>query len=212
MPIRHGRARSLFVVSRREATIDTEWGSYREAIRSSASCARAHATFDTYNARDWGGYQALQHPHVQWYEVDGRLFHGADGVTEEIDNWRDAYPDAHADITNLVDFGAERVLIEWTLRGERRGAATGPEGHAIPEHVDVRSADLMQLNGGKVFAGRTYFHVPTARVVEAVQGGLVPGADGDADGIQYRTEIESGHGIDTALAWFEERKASRAGQ
>ncbi|MGI9658033.1 MAG: nuclear transport factor 2 family protein [Gaiellaceae bacterium] len=183
-------------------TIDTEWGSYREAIGSSESCELAGATFETYNARDWSGYQGLQHASVQWYEVDGRLFKGADGVTEEIDNWRDAYPDASADITNLVDFGEARVLIEWTLRGERRGASTGPEGHEIPEQVEVRSADLMQLRQGKVYAGRTYYDVATARVVEAVQGGLVAGVDDDADGSQYRTDNDSGAEVAAATSWF----------
>ena len=149
--------------------IAAESAGYLEVVESSPNCDVVKASFDTYNDRDWSGYQRLQHQNVQWYEVEGRFFRGVDGVTEEIDNWRDAYPEASADVTNLFDCGDDRVVIEWTLRGERRGLATGPEGQAIPEDIRVYSADLMQLRDGHVFAGRTYYGLESARTVHAVQ-------------------------------------------
>ena len=90
--------------------IGAEPTGYREEIESSPNCDVAMASFDTYNDRDWVGYQKLQHHEVQWYEVEGRFFRGIDGVTEEVDNWRDAYPEASADVTNLFDCGEDRVV------------------------------------------------------------------------------------------------------
>lgn len=170
--------------------IGAESGGYRETIESTPSCDVAKASFDTYNAGDWAGYQALQHPDVQWLEVQGRHFHGPSGVTEEIDNWRDAYPDASADITNLFDCGDDRVVIEWTLFGERRGVATGPEGREIPENMRVHCADLMQLKDRRVYSGRTYYGLRTAQTVAAVQGG-VTAVDAELPDLgQYRIRMD----------------------
>ena len=165
-------------------------GDYVEVIESSPNCDVAKASFDTYNDRDWSGYQALQHPRVQWYEVEGRFFSGVDGVTEEVDNWRDAYPEASADVTNLVDCGDDRVLIEWTLNGQRRGLATGPEGQEIPENIRVHSADTMQLRDGNVYAGRTYYSLESAQTVHAVQGGLGASSPTLPDTPQYRLRLD----------------------
>ena len=44
--------------------IGAESGGYRETIESTPNCDVAKASFDTYNAGDWAGYQALQHPDV----------------------------------------------------------------------------------------------------------------------------------------------------
>ena len=163
---------------------------YREAIQSTVNCDVAKATFDTYNVRDWNGYQALQHPDVQWLEVEGRFFRGVDGVTEEVDNWRDAYPEASADITNLFDCGDNRVVIEWTLDGLRRGVEKGPEGENVPEKIRVDSADLMQLKDGCVYAGRTYYGFESARTVIAVQGGAERSDQDLPDTPQYRVRID----------------------
>lgn len=183
--------------------IGAETGGYVEVIESSPNCDVAMASFDTYNVRDWDGYQALQHPGVQWYEVEGRFFRGVDGVTEEVDNWRDAYPDASADVTNLFDCGDDRVLIEWTLRGERRGLASGPEGREIPQDIRVHSADLMQLKGGNVYAGRTYYGLKSAQTVHAVQGGVGESPAELPDPPQYRVRQDDTPNAQTAMASFD---------
>lgn len=183
--------------------IGAESGGYREVIESSSNCDVAMASFDTYNARDWAGYQALQHPAVQWYEVEGRFFRGVDGVTEEVDNWRDAYPAARADVTNLFDCGDNRVVIEWTLHGERRGLAIGPEGQEIPEDIRVYSADLMQLHEGKVYAGRTYYGLKSGQTVHAVQGGIGASLAELPDLPQYRQRIDQTPNALVARASFD---------
>jgi hypothetical protein len=170
--------------------IGAESGGYVEVVESSLNCDVAKASFDTYNERDWAGYQALQHASVQWCEVEGRFFRGVDGVTEEVDNWRDAYPGASADVTNLFDCGDDRVVIEWTLHGERRGLATGPQGQEIPENIRVYSADLMQLKDGHVYAGRTYYGLKSAQTVHAVQGGRQASPAELPDAPQYEVRID----------------------
>jgi ketosteroid isomerase-like protein len=176
---------------------------YREVTESTPNCDVARASFDTYNARDWAGYQALQHSSVQWYEVEGRFFHGVDGVTEEVDNWRDAYPEASADVTNLFDCGDDRVVIEWTLSGERRGIASGPGGQEIPQNIRVYSADLMQLRGGSVYAGRTYYGLESAQTVLAVQGGVGESSAELPDPPQYRTRLDDTPNARVAMASFD---------
>lgn len=144
---------------------------YRETIDDTPNARVAMASFDTYNARDWAGYQALQHPDVEWVEVQGRVFSGVGGVTEEVDNWRDAFPDAQAVVTNLFDCGDDRVVIEWTLKGVRATELRGPDGAEVPRELEARCADLMQLRGGKVYTGRTYYGLRTVQAVLALQGG-----------------------------------------
>ena len=67
---------------------------YEERIDVTCNALVAKASFDTYNAREWGGYRAIQHPDDEANTRSrAKCSSVSTATTDEIDGFRAAHPD-----------------------------------------------------------------------------------------------------------------------
>jgi len=101
----------------------------------------------------------------------GREARGADEIVETSWGWRDAYPDAHGEITNAFASGDQAVLqITWT--GTQKGDLNTPAGTipATGKQVSIPACQVLTIRDGKIAEVDHYFDSMTM----LVQLGVAP--------------------------------------
>jgi steroid delta-isomerase-like uncharacterized protein len=92
----------------------------------------------------------------------GQTFRGAEGMIAFQKGWAEAFPGAQTEVLSVTAEG-NRVVVEFVGRGTHAGVFRTPMGDIPPtgRHVEVRFCDAMEVVGGKVTAGGTYFDTAT---------------------------------------------------
>ena len=92
----------------------------------------------------------------------GQSYTGPDGFRQWLEMFRTAFPDARADLTEVIHEGT-RVAIEYVGRGTHDGPFTTPSG-AIPptgRSAELRIAEVLEVHGGAVTSVRVYYDTAT---------------------------------------------------
>jgi len=131
----------------------------------------ARENIDAFNQGDKERFRTLLTPGSVYKEfATGRELQGPEMV-EEIWTWRDAFPDAHGEITNAFGSGDQVVLqIVWT--GTQKGDLVGPMGTipATGKQVRIPASQVLRISNGKIASTDHYFDLMTM----LVQLGAVP--------------------------------------
>lgn len=123
------------------------------------NAATARAFNEAFNARDWETAVALTTPDAEITNVaTGQTFRGPDGVRQFMQGWAGAFPDSRTETTAVVA-DEQGAAIEFTGRGTQTGPLAGPAGEipATGRTVEVRFAQMMELQHGKIARARLYF-------------------------------------------------------
>jgi ketosteroid isomerase-like protein len=85
--------------------------------------------FDAFLLGDLESAMEVFHPAVEWdvsMRVDGRVFHGHDGVRQGIATWLSAWEDYRIDVEEYVDAGDD-VIVLATEGGRGKGSGIESE-------------------------------------------------------------------------------------
>jgi ketosteroid isomerase-like protein len=84
--------------------------------------------------------------------------YGHEPFREYLEVFKRAMPDAHAVIESLVEVG-DRVIVEGRFVGTHTGPLASPDGDVEPTgaSVDLRFADFVRVEDGKIVAYHTYY-------------------------------------------------------
>jgi steroid delta-isomerase-like uncharacterized protein len=115
--------------------------------------------FDAFNNHDLN--QAVARVTEDFELIDfaaGQTFRGPDGMRQWLGSFLRALPDAHAQLTNVVEAG-EWVFTEHTGRGTHTGPLIGPAGEIPPtgRAVELQIAEICQMRDGKIARLRAYY-------------------------------------------------------
>ena len=127
------------------------------------STALIHAIYAAFNTRDFDA--ALRHlaPDAEITNVPaGTTGIGRDAFRQFMQGWATAFPDAVAEVRNVVAAG-DQVVAEFSGRGTHTGPFQTPMGTVPPtgRRVDVPFCDVWTLRDGQFTAARSYFDVAT---------------------------------------------------
>jgi steroid delta-isomerase-like uncharacterized protein len=132
----------------------------------------ARENIDAFNQGDRERFKANVAPDTVYREfATGREVRGVEEVTTTSWGWRDAFPDAHGEITNAFGSGDQVVLqIVWT--GTQKGDLVGPMGTipATGKQVRIPATQVLRIVNGKIASTDHYFDLMTM----LVQLGAVP--------------------------------------
>jgi steroid delta-isomerase-like uncharacterized protein len=132
----------------------------------------ARSLYDWWNARDFDRGMAQTTQDVEWRNIaTGQSFRGPQGYRQFQTGWAEAFPDAQVEVMNVIA-DEQGAAVEFIGRGTHTGTLVTPQGEipATGRTVEVRFCDVMQLQGGKIVGGHTYFDAATM----LAQLGLLP--------------------------------------
>jgi steroid delta-isomerase-like uncharacterized protein len=124
--------------------------------------AAARVNVDAFTAGDWDRFRAAHTPDTVYQDPAVGRVEGADRVTEAVQGWKRAFPDANGTITNAFA-SSDSVTLEITWEGTQSGTLDTPQG-AIPpsgRRVNVPAAQVLTLQDGKIKENRHYFDLLT---------------------------------------------------
>jgi steroid delta-isomerase-like uncharacterized protein len=134
----------------------------------------AERAVEAFNEADWDATRALLTANSVYHEVGTqRRVEGADAIIAAQRGWKNAMPDVHGTISNIVATG-NTIALELTWNGTHTGALEMPSG-AIPatgKSVTVQGVWVMEIDGDQVRESRNYFDLMTL----LGQIGAIPGA------------------------------------
>ena len=123
----------------------------------------ARDNIDAFNAGDWGRFKAGIAADAVYDEVGTqRRYQGPDQITQNSQEWKQAFPDATGTITSAVASG-NTVTLEITWEGTHTGPLAGPGG-TIPasgKRQVTRAAQVLTFEGDKIKENHHYFDVMT---------------------------------------------------
>jgi steroid delta-isomerase-like uncharacterized protein len=127
---------------------------------------------EAFNQGDKERFRAQLAPDAVYREyATGREVHGAGEVTDVAFAWRDAFPDARGEITNVFASG-DQVTLQITWTGTQTGALVSPSGTIPPtgKQVSIPAVEVITIRDGKPAATDHYFDLLTM----LVQLGVAP--------------------------------------
>jgi steroid delta-isomerase-like uncharacterized protein len=88
----------------------------------------------------------------------GETFQGAAGIRQFMQGWIDAFPEARAELSNVV-IGDDGACVEFRGLGTHTGTFRTPMGDIAPtgKSVDIPFCDVHRIRDGKIAESRTYF-------------------------------------------------------
>jgi steroid delta-isomerase-like uncharacterized protein len=133
------------------------------AIGSQEAVHLARETVEAFGAGDWDRLRAALAPGAVWEQIcTQERFEGADAIVELNRRWKQAFPDAVAEIISAV--GTEdAAVLEVSFTGTQDGALESPQG-AIPpsgKQATVRTANVVRATDGKIAHVCQYFDLLT---------------------------------------------------
>ena len=92
----------------------------------------------------------------------GDTFKGADGYSQFMQGWAEAFPDANVEIVSVMA-GENGASVEFIGRGTQTGTFHTPMGDIPPtgKSVEVPFCDVHQIRDGKVTESHMYFDAAT---------------------------------------------------
>lgn len=125
--------------------------------------AIARDNIDAFNQGDKNRFRAALRSDAVYREfATGREIQGADEVTNVAFAWRDAFPDAHGEITGDFSTGDQAALqITWT--GTQKGELVSPAGNipATGKQVSIPACQIVRTRDGKIASTDHYFDLMT---------------------------------------------------
>jgi steroid delta-isomerase-like uncharacterized protein len=119
----------------------------------------AREGIDAFTAGDWQRFKASLAPDSVYEELaTQRRIEGADEITQAVQGWKQAFPDAKGTIKNAVASG-DTVTLEITWEGTQSGPLEGPGG-TIPasgKRVAVEAVQVLRVKDDKVKENRHFF-------------------------------------------------------
>jgi steroid delta-isomerase-like uncharacterized protein len=132
----------------------------------------ARENIEAFNLGDKQRFGANLTPDSVYRELaTGREARGVDEGTNTSFSWRDAFPDAHGEITNSFASGDQAMLqITWT--GTHKGDLVSPAGTipATGKRVTIPACQVITIHDGKIVRTDHYFDLMTM----LVQLGVTP--------------------------------------
>ena len=114
---------------------------------------------DAFTAGDWERFKAPLSPNSVYEEpATQRRIKGADEITQAVQGWKKAFPDAKGTVKNAVASG-DTVTLEITWEGTQSGPLESPEG-TIPasgKRVAVEAVQVVRVENDKVTETRHFF-------------------------------------------------------
>jgi steroid delta-isomerase-like uncharacterized protein len=88
----------------------------------------------------------------------GMVLRGPEGYQQFLLGWATAFPDAHADVTNMAAT-EEQAVVEFRGHGTHTGPLQSPTGEIAPtgKQFDLRFCQLFRVRNGKVTSIVTYY-------------------------------------------------------
>jgi steroid delta-isomerase-like uncharacterized protein len=101
---------------------------------------------DVVNKGDYSALKDLVHPDYV-YRTPGQVLRGSKAIQSLFEAYRDAFPDLHIGIDELVAAG-DRVALAFTLTGTQNGALMGID--ATGKRVEVNGTVFSRFEGGQI--------------------------------------------------------------
>lgn len=132
----------------------------------------ARTLYESFNDRDFDRAVSVIGDSAEFTNVPtGETFRGPDGSRRNLEQWDRAFPDGKiGDIK--IRAGDGFAVTEFTGRGTNTGPLATPAGElpATNKWVEVKFCDVLEISGGKITAGRSYWDMATMMT----QLGLMP--------------------------------------
>jgi steroid delta-isomerase-like uncharacterized protein len=132
---------------------------------------------DCFNRRDFDTLAQLCDADCKVEDIpSGEVSRGPAGFTRYARGWVAAFPDARAEVTNLVASG-DHVVCEFRARGTNTGPLQTRGGTLPPtgKPLDLRFCEVLQLREGRIINQRVYYDVNSMLqklgLVEEEEGG-----------------------------------------
>ena len=119
----------------------------------------ARENVEAFSASDWGRFKAGLSPDSIYEEpATQRRIKGAQEITQGIQSWKKAFPDAKGTVKNAMASG-DTVTLEITWEGTQTGPLEGEQG-TIPasgKHVVVEAVQVVRVENDKIKSNRHFF-------------------------------------------------------
>jgi steroid delta-isomerase-like uncharacterized protein len=119
--------------------------------------------YEAFNARDLDRAISVVADDATWTIVPtGQTFRGREGLRKALEQWNRAFPEGKLEDLQ-VRVGDGFAVVEFTGRGTNAGpvATPGRELPATHRAVELRFCDVLEIAGGKITGGRTYYDAAT---------------------------------------------------
>jgi ketosteroid isomerase-like protein len=117
---------------------------------SQENVERVRRAYQLYDETQQPDYELL-HRDVTWHTAldlpDSATYRGHDGVAELYAEWIDSFEDFRVEVEEMIDDGADTVIVMTRLRGRFRGST---------DEVDLIEAHVWKLIDGKAVEIREY--------------------------------------------------------
>ena len=117
---------------------------------SQENVERVRRAYQLYAKTQQPDYELL-HQDVTWHTAldlpDSGIYRGRDGVAELYAEWIDSFEDFRVEVEEMIDDGADTVIVMTRLRGRFRGSS---------DEVDLIEAHVWKLIDGKAVEIREY--------------------------------------------------------
>ena len=131
------------------------------AQEDTASIART--VYEAFNERDFDRVTSVTADDAVWTNVpSGETFRGPQGLRENLEQWDRAFPEGKIEELD-VRGGDGFAVVEFTGRGTNTGPLGTPAGELPPTNrsVQVKFCDVLEISGGKIKGGRSYWDMAT---------------------------------------------------
>lgn len=119
----------------------------------------ARENVEAFTAGDWKRFKAALAPDSVYEELGTqRRIKGAEEITQAIQGWKKAFPDAKGTVKNAVASG-DTVTLEITWEGTQTGPLEGPQG-TIPasgKRTKVEAVQVVRVKNDKIKENRHFF-------------------------------------------------------
>ena len=115
--------------------------------------------YEAFNARDLDRATSLVADDAVWTNVPtGETFRGREGLRGALERWAKAFPEGKLEDLQLR-VGDGFAVVEFTGRGTNTGPFATPAGElpATNRPVELKFCDVLEISGGKITGGRSYF-------------------------------------------------------
>jgi ketosteroid isomerase-like protein len=117
---------------------------------SQENVERVRRAYQLYDETQQPDYELL-HRDVAWHTAldlpDSGTYRGHDGIAELYAEWIDSFEDFRVEVEEMIDDGADTVIVMTRLRGRFRGST---------DEVDLIEAHVWKLIDGKAVEIREY--------------------------------------------------------
>jgi len=119
----------------------------------------ARENVEAFTAGDWERFKAALTPDSVYEEfATQRRIEGAQEITDAVQGWKQAFPDAKGTVTNAVASG-DTVTLEIRWEGTQQGPLEGPQG-TIPasgKRAVVEAVQVVRIQDDKIKENRHFF-------------------------------------------------------